>query len=153
MWYLKLISIGRKLEKHCICNLVNRQIWLPSHASVLTCKRISHWNINFFIITISCDVTLHRPVEIQNFKGMYSHHLQGWRLNQTRNQQSSGNKQTWVSLYLPPAPCLVYSSTMKIESVHSSAMPADFYQITPHCTSESTLFRHWGENLKSNRNL
>jgi hypothetical protein len=59
---------------------------------------------------------LYSLVEIKWFRGTYCHHLQGWSLSQVRNQQNAGGKQSFLIL--------------KTEAVHSSEMPANFYQTT-----------------------
>jgi hypothetical protein len=66
---------------------------------------------------------------------MYSSHLQGRKVSQTRNQHNQGNRGPRL---LSLVSCLAYSSTLKIEAVHSTEMSLNLYQTTRCYISEDS---------------
>jgi hypothetical protein len=83
--------------------------------------------------SIFWDITPCSPKEVnRHFEGIYRLHVQGGRVSQMRNQHKVVGKQR--------APCLVYSSTLKMKRVRSSKTSVNFHQTTRRFNPEYSIF-------------
>jgi hypothetical protein len=71
-----------------------------------------------------------KPVEVNRcFGETYDLHLQGGNVSQERNQHEEGSKLSTCFMLVS---CLAYSSTLKVETIYSIELTADFHTTTGH---------------------
>jgi hypothetical protein len=100
------------------------------------------------------DISLWKPLKInRRFGGSYRHHLQGRRINQTRNQKRRTTKQpTLLDICFTLVACLTFSSTLRMETACSYEISFNF-RWTTRFISQNIERSLWASNPTSSLSL